>query len=79
MSGGLSVTGPSLLEGWHSTELLLQQSVRPLALELEWWHGEEGEQPCQGCGRPMPLYLQVYCAGAWKSAVFSPLHMGDCW
>lgn len=55
MPGGLSVTGPSLLEGWHSSEFLLQQGVRLLPLELEWWHGEEGEQPCHGSGRLMPL------------------------
>lgn len=55
------------------------QGLGPLALELEWWHGEEGEQPCHGCGSPMPLKLQVYCAGAQKSAVFSPLHTGACW
>lgn len=33
---GLSMIGFSLLEGWDSTEFLLQQGVGPLALELEW-------------------------------------------
>lgn len=28
---------------------LLQQGVRPLPLEVEWWHGEEGRQPYRGC------------------------------
>lgn len=46
---------------------------------LAWRHSEEGEQPRRGCGTLMPLlWLRVHCAGAWKSAVFSLLPVGDC-
>lgn len=46
---------------------------------LAWRHSEEGEQPRRGCGTLMPLlWLRVHCTGAWKSAVFSLLPVGDC-